>query len=196
MHELKVKETKYDIQEIVSELAELIERFDEVEVSSDNYLFVENARKESFAPILDTYKRVLKESEEEYLLPYKNLVAPLKNALDKALEVDKRLKDEVLAEKKVAFKEEVRKEFYDLCQIICADGILPDFEEIYDEKWYQKNKKDWRESLLKKINDSTHKEENLTAYIVCHITRSQAKEIKQYLTERKISFRFEEIEEE
>lgn len=194
MNDLVVKGTHYDLVEIVNVITQLSKSMKSIEVNENNYLFVENQRKKEFSVIIDTYKRVLSESEQEYLQPYKNLVEPLKNALDEILVVEKKLKDDVLAEKKKAFKEEVRAEFYDLCNVMCNDGVLPDFEEIYDEKWYQRNKKEWRESLLKKINDSIHKEKTLTGYIVCELTRSQAIELKRYLTESKIQFRFEEIE--
>ena len=193
MNELVVKEQKIDIVEVVNVLTQIIEQFNEIEVNEENYLEVETTRKLQLTPFLDKYTSVLKESEEEYLRPYKNLVEPLKTTLDKMLELDKKLKADVLLEKKKAFKEEVRQEFYDLCNIMCSDGVLPDFEEIYNESWYGKTKKNWREMLLKKINDSIHKEETLTGYIVCELTRSQANDLKRFLTERQIQFSFEEL---
>ena len=193
-NELTVKETNYNLKEIVSVITQLATTMKSIEVNENNYLWVENQRKTEFSVIIDTYKRVLVESEEEYLRPYKNLVEPLKNALDEILVVEKKLKDEVLAQKKIAFKEEVKKEFYDLCNIICIDGILPDFEEIYDERWYNKTKKEWRELLLKKIHESTQKDEVITAYVVVEMTKSQAKDLRAYLTTKKLLFKYEEIE--
>lgn len=191
---LTVKGTHYDLVEIVNVITELTKSMKSIEVNENNYLWVENQRKTEFSVIIDTYKRVLSESEEEYLRPYKNLVEPLKNALDEILVVEKKLKDDILAQKKLAFKEEVRKEFYDLCNIICVDGILPDFEEIYDERWYNKNKKEWKESLLKKIHESTKKDEVITAYIVVEMTKAQAKDLRTYLTTNNLLFKYEEIE--
>ena len=74
MNELVVKEQKIDIVEVVNVLTQIIEQFNEIEVNENNYLEVESTRKLQLTPFLDKYTSVLKESEEEYLQPYKNLV--------------------------------------------------------------------------------------------------------------------------
>lgn len=192
MNELVVRGEKIDLLEVVSSLTQKAKEFSSIEVDSHNYLYVESQRKELTA-IIDTYTRVLEESEEEYLTPYKNLVEPLKNALDDILVVEKNLKDAILNEKKKAFKEEVRAEFYQLCTLACKDGVIPDFEEIYDEKWYNKPKKTWRELLIKKIEKKTTPDREMTAFIVIESYESVIKEIKEYLYSKNITFRFEEV---
>lgn len=195
MNELIYKGVKVDLPEIVNLIESKIKEYETISVDENNYLFVENQRKDLTA-ILDSYKRVLRESEEDYLQPYKSLVEPLKNALDTLSQQEQRIKIDILTQKKVAFKEEVRKEFYQLCELACQDGVIPNFEEIYEESWYSKPKKTWRELLIKKLQKATKEDKATTVYIVAETVESKVELIKRYLIENQIVFRIETLGDE
>ena len=193
MNELTIKGVKVDLPEIVEIVNSKAREYATIKVDENNYLYVEAQRK-NLTTILDNYRHVLVQGEEEYLQPFKSLVEPLKNALDTLSQQEKRLMESVLYEKKKAFREEVKAEFYQLCELACRDGVIPNFDEIYEEKWYGKPKKTWRESLLKKLDKATREDKPLTAYIIIDSVESEIELVKQFLFEHKIVFRIETVE--
>ena len=182
------------IDELVSEALAKKQEYAVINCNENNYLLVETQRKE-LTSYLDYLKGLMNESEQEYLKPYKDFVEPLKNAINELLAVESELKASVLNEKKIAFKEEVKQEFYSLCNIVCMDGVIPDFEQIFEQSWYGKPKKTWKELLLKKITKATIKLERMTAYFVINTDTMQLEEIKTFMNEKNISYSLETVKE-
>lgn len=182
------------IDELVSEALAKKQEYAVITCDENNYLLVETQRKE-LTTYLDYLKGLMNESEQEYLKPYKDFVEPLKNAFNELLAVESELKASVLTEKKIAFKEEVKQEFYSLCNIVCMDGVIPDFEQIFEQSWYGKPKKTWKDLLLKKIMKASATIERMTAYFVINTDTMQLEEIKTFMNEKNISYSLETVKE-
>ena len=182
------------VDELVTELIAKKQEYANITCTQNDYLFVEESRK-SLTRYIDTIKGNLEQSEQEYLKPYKDFVEPVKNALNDLLEIESNLKSDILNCKKVEFKETVKARFYDYCKTICVDGIIPNFEIVYEPSWFGKTKKVWDELLLKKLMKVVAKLERMTAYFVIHTDTMQLEEIKKFMNEKSISYKLETVKE-
>lgn len=137
-------------------------------------------------------KATIEEAREKYLEPFEAEANKYLEALKPFEEANKDMSAKILEAKKIAFKEDMRREF-SLMVMPDTNGEMPDFEEIYDHSWYTKTKATAKELMSNKVKAFATAKDKARAYIMFDGTKEQLRELKKYCYSNRLNVEVTEL---
>ena len=111
---------------------------------------------------------------------YRKQFDPLVEILEPLKAANKELADRILEAKKNAFRKKVYDEY--IFMATCSpDGNVPNFEDVYNEKWYNKTDKEWKMELAKIFGEYATNEQKTTTYLKVNCGIVDLQKLVQFL---------------
>lgn len=179
--------TNYDFATAVDTLKSYTELLACKVVTSDNVGECEEIRTRINSLIKDM-NNALDLNRKSYLAPFDEVAKPYLDTISSLKDVVSQFSSDILTVNKQLFRDKVMEEFLHLCTIVFPDGVIPNFDDVFDPSWYGKTKKVWSASLLTKLEKLARPEISQSFYLRVDATPSQLDALKKYLYESRINF--------
>lgn len=162
------------------------ERAKALAVAPDCAANYDAVRRDNNAYLKDVKSRI-DEARAGYLKPFEAAAAGYLTAIAPLEEANKSLASSILDAKKRRFRDEMAEAF---SEAVVADvnGELPDFEDVFDPRWYGKTKTEARKALAQAIRKAKLKGAKRTATYRVEADGSQLEDLESYLLSQGIRF--------
>lgn len=138
-------------------------------------------------------KATIEDARAKYLEPFEAEANKYLEALKPFEEANKDMSAKILEAKKIAFKEDMRKEF-DLMVMPDGNGEMPDFENVYDASWYAKTKATAKELMSNKVKAWAMSKDKVKAFISFDGNKEQLRALKEYCYKNGLHVEITELE--
>ena len=172
--------------ELQEEATERANKLSKVVVDPSNPRQCEDLRTDTNKWIKN-YESALESFVNDYSKPAKDFVKPYEDALNPILLAVNDLSERILIAKKEAFKNKVHEKYNYLVET-SDDGVIYDFEEIYEPSWYGKPEKMWFPLLIGKLKKLDRKSVSVERFIKVECDGDRYSKLILFLKENSIKY--------
>lgn len=132
-------------------------------------------------------KSRIDEARKEYLAPFEAVAGSYLKAIEPLEEANRSLSASILDAKKRRFRDEMAEAFSEAV-VSDVNGELPDFEEVFDPRWYGMAKADARKALAQALRKAKLRGVKKTASYRIEADGAQLEDLESYLLSQGIRF--------